>query len=75
MKTKTIEEIEQEIYEALMAEVRGLQPLVARGLAKTAADKFREHGIAGQKPLTAHQISNLENRRSFPEQKITVKAY
>ena len=36
MKTKTLEEIEQEMYEALMAEVPGLQPLVARGLAKTA---------------------------------------
>jgi hypothetical protein len=44
-----------------------LQPLVASGLAKTAADKFRQLGLVGQKPLTAHQISNLENRRKFPE--------
>jgi hypothetical protein len=67
MKTKTIAEIEEEMYLALMAEVPGLQPLVARGLAKTAADRFRELGIAGQKTLTAQQINSLENRRKFPD--------
>ena len=67
MKQKTIEEIEEEMYLALMTEVPGLQPLVARGLAKTATDRFRELGIAGQKTLTAHQIGNLENKRKFPE--------
>lgn len=55
MKNKTIEEIEEELYEALMAEVHGLQPFVARGLAKTAADKFRQHNIAGLKPVSQNE--------------------
>ena len=55
MKNKTIEEIEEELYQALLAEVHGLQPFVARGIAKTAADKVRHHNIAGLNPVSKHE--------------------
>jgi len=64
----TIEQIEEEMYQALLAEVPDLSPYTARGLAKTAADNMRDIRAANQKTLTAHQIS-LETPRSFPEDK------
>jgi len=44
----TWEEIEEQIYRSLMAEIPDLQPFVARGLAKTAAARFRKLGIGGR---------------------------
>jgi hypothetical protein len=44
----TGEEIEEKIYRALMADIPDLHPFVARGLAKTAAARFRERGIGGR---------------------------
>ena len=54
-ESKTFEQIENEVFIALMAEVPDLQPLVARGLARTAAINFAQHHIAGLTPATQNE--------------------
>lgn len=49
---QTQAEIEEQVYQGLMAEIPDLQPMVARGLAITAAARFAKLGIAGLTPET-----------------------
>ena len=52
---QSITQIEELIYQELMAEIPDLQPFVARGLARTAALRFQERGIAGLTPDSHHE--------------------
>jgi len=47
--TTSIENLEQEMYQALLAEIPDLPPYVARGLARTAADNARQLRAANEK--------------------------
>ena len=66
--TISIENLEQEMYQALLAEIPDLPPYVARGLAKTAADNARQLRAANEKTVTAYEIGHLQNRRKFPDE-------
>ena len=65
--TKSIEQLEQEMYQALMAEIPDLQPHVARGLAKTAADNVRQLRAANEK-LSQNQQNSPEDQPTENEQ-------
>lgn len=65
--TKSIEQLEQEMYQALMAEIPDLQPHVARGLAKTAADNVRQLRAANEK-LSQNQQNPPEDQPNENEQ-------
>lgn len=62
---KSIEELENEIYLALLAEIPDLVPYVARGLAMTAAQNLRQFRAANQQTATIPE--NLENQQKQPE--------
>ncbi len=64
---KSIEEIEEAIYQALIAEVPDLSPVVARSLAKTAAERLRERRAASEKLVPAEQIKHLNHSLQFPD--------
>jgi hypothetical protein len=49
---KSIEELENEMYLALLAEIPDLPPYVARGLARTAAQNLRQLRAANQRTGT-----------------------
>ena len=65
--TKSIEQLEQEMYQALMAEIPDLQPHVARGLAKTAADNVRQLRARNEK-LSQNQQNSPEDQPTENEQ-------
>jgi hypothetical protein len=62
-----IEEMEQAVYEALLAEFPDMQPLVARGLAKTAAERIRERRNTNEKSTPGQQISHRESQQSLED--------
>lgn len=62
---QTQAEIEEQVYLSLMAEIPDLEPLVARGLALTAAAKFRELGIAAT-PLDGNSKPANEPQGATP---------
>lgn len=63
--TISIENLEQEMYQALLAEIPDLPPYVARGLARTAADNARQLRAANQQTATATE--NFKNQQNQPE--------
>jgi hypothetical protein len=55
--TKSIESLEHEMYLALLVEIPDLQPYVARGLARTAADNLRQLRAVNERPSQNQQNS------------------
>jgi len=66
-KPRTAAEMEELIYGRLMRDIPDLQPLVARGLAKTAAERFAKFRVADRTALrvqssdTKQPMTNHEN--------------
>lgn len=65
--TKSIESLEHEMYLALLVEIPDLQPYVARGLARTAADNLRQLRAANEK-TSQNQQNSPENQPNENEQ-------
>ncbi|MGA2246657.1 MAG: hypothetical protein ABSH48_16820 [Verrucomicrobiota bacterium] len=63
--TKSIEEIEQEMYRVLLAEIPNLPPEVARGLARVAAERLRQRRAANEKPPATPEKPT--NKPKLPE--------